>query len=244
MIELKDIRKTFIVGSGKVQAVRGIDLMIERGEFVSIMGASGSGKSTLLNIIGCLDSPSSGVYRLAGDDVAGLADHQLAVIRNRKIGFVFQSFNLIARNTAQKNVEKPLIYRGIGAARRKVMASDMLRKLGLYDRRNHFPSQLSGGQQQRVAIARALVTNPDILIADEPTGNLDSAMGQEIMQLLRGVSDEGRTVVMVTHDRTLAAYSARTIELADGLVVAGPAGQPAAFAAVGAAGPGPEAVTP
>ncbi len=222
MIELVGICKTFTMGSSQVRAVRGIDLTIERGEFVSIMGASGSGKSTLLNIIGCLDAPSSGVYRLGGEDVAGLADHQLAMIRNRRIGFVFQSFNLIARNTAQKNVEKPLIYRGIGAARRKQLAGEMLRKLGLYDRRDHFPSQLSGGQQQRVAIARALVTDPDLLIADEPTGNLDSAMGQEIMQLLRGVSDEGRTVVMVTHDRALAACASRHIALADGRVVAGP----------------------
>lgn len=221
MIELMGISKTFTMGSSQVRAVRGIDLTIERGEFVSIMGASGSGKSTLLNIIGCLDAPSSGVYRLAGEDVAGLADHQLSVIRNLRIGFVFQSFNLIARNTAQKNVEKPLIYRGIGAARRKQLADEMLHKLGLYERRDHFPSQLSGGQQQRVAIARALVTDPDLLIADEPTGNLDSAMGQEIMQLLRGISDEGRTVVMVTHDRALAACASRHIELADGRVVAG-----------------------
>lgn len=220
MIDLKGICKTFNVGSSQVQAVRDIDLTIERGEFVSIMGASGSGKSTLLNIIGCLDSPSSGVYRLAGDDVASLVDHQLAAIRNCKIGFIFQSFNLIARNTAQKNVEKPLIYRGISAVRRKELASEMLHRVGLYDRRDHFPSQLSGGQQQRVAIARALVTDPDLLIADEPTGNLDSVTGQEIMQLLTGLSNEGRTVVMVTHDRALAACASRNIELADGKVVA------------------------
>jgi putative ABC transport system ATP-binding protein len=221
MIKLTGISKTFTMSSSQVQAVRGIDLTIERGEFVSIMGASGSGKSTLLNIIGCLDTPSSGVYRLAGEDVAGLADYQLALIRNRRIGFVFQSFNLIARSTAQKNVEKPLIYRGVSAALRKQLACEMLHKVGLYDRRNHFPSQLSGGQQQRVAIARALVTDPDLLIADEPTGNLDSAMGQEIMQLLRSVNDEGRTVVMVTHDRALAACASRHIELVDGRVVAG-----------------------
>jgi putative ABC transport system ATP-binding protein len=222
MIELKGICKTFSMGSGVVHAVRGVNLKVERGEFVSIMGASGSGKSTLLNIIGCLDSPSSGMYRLAGEDVAGLADLQLAAIRNRKIGFVFQSFNLIARNTAQKNVEKPLIYRGVGAVQREVLASEMLRRLGLYDRRNHYPTQLSGGQQQRVAIARALVTDPDLLIADEPTGNLDSAMGQEIIQLLREVSDEGRTVIMVTHDRKLAAYASHNLKLVDGAVASEP----------------------
>lgn len=218
MIELRGICKTFSMGSGVVHAVRGVNLDIERGEFVSIMGASGSGKSTLLNIIGCLDTPSAGVYRLAGEDIAGLADSQLAAIRNRKIGFVFQSFNLIARNTAQKNVEKPLIYRGIRAAQRAALAKEMLHKLGLYDRRNHYPTQLSGGQQQRVAMARALVTDPELLIADEPTGNLDSAMGLEIIQLLRQVSDEGRTVVMVTHDRMLAAYASRNVRLVDGAV--------------------------
>ncbi len=218
MIELQQIEKNFFVGGGILEVIRGIDLFIGKGEFVAIMGKSGSGKSTLLNIIGCLDSVSSGKYCLSGEDVAVMTDRSLAQIRNRRIGFIFQSFNLIARNTALKNVEKPLIYQGIKASARNERALAMLERVGLSDRAEHLPSQLSGGQQQRVAIARALVTNPDIIIADEPTGNLDSSTGKEIMGLLRAVSREGRTVVMVTHDASLSSYADRIVELADGRV--------------------------
>ncbi|WP_426103516.1 ABC transporter ATP-binding protein [Massilia sp. TSP1-1-2] len=220
MIELAGIEKHFVIGGGTLGVIRGIDLFIGKGEFVAIMGPSGSGKSTLLNIIGCLDTASAGSYRLSGDDVSAMDDRELAAIRNRRIGFIFQSFNLIARNSALKNIEKPLIYQGAGAAERSARAASMLERVGLSNRASHLPSQLSGGQQQRVAIARALVTNPDILIADEPTGNLDSATGRDIMGLLREVSGEGRTVVMVTHDPALAAHADRTIHLADGKVAA------------------------
>jgi putative ABC transport system ATP-binding protein len=220
MIELRAIEKRFTVGGGILDVIRGIDLTIGKGEFVAIMGKSGSGKSTLLNIIGCLDTPSAGRYMLSGSDVSALSDRALADIRNRRIGFIFQSFNLIARNTALRNVEKPLLYQGMEAAERRRRAAEMLERVGLAERAGHLPSQLSGGQQQRVAIARALVARPDILIADEPTGNLDSMTGQDIMGLLRNLSREGKTVVMVTHDPGSGAFADRVINLADGRVSA------------------------
>ena len=218
MIELQGIEKSFSVNGGAVNVIRGLDLRIDKGEFVAIMGRSGSGKSTLLNLIGCLDTPSAGQYRLSGQDVALLGDRDLAAIRSTRIGFIFQSFNLIARNTALKNVEKPLLYQGVGKRQRSARAAAMLERVGLADRVGHYPAQLSGGQQQRVAIARALIANPDLLIADEPTGNLDSSTGIEIMQLLRTLSAEGKTVVMVTHDLGLSSYASRIVDLADGRV--------------------------
>lgn len=219
MIELREIQKHFTLGGGKLEVIRGIDLSIKAGEFVTIMGKSGSGKSTLLNIIACLDRPSAGQYKLFGKEVSCLSDTALSQLRNRHIGFVFQSFNLIARNTALKNVEKPLVYQGLNASERRRKALDMLEKVGLSERSGHSPSQLSGGQQQRVAVARALVTNPGLLIADEPTGNLDSTTSREVMDLLQSICKEGTTVVMVTHDPSLAKYSDRVVELCDGKVL-------------------------
>jgi putative ABC transport system ATP-binding protein len=220
MIDMHGIEKHFVVGGSVLPVIRGIDLAIARGEFVAIMGKSGSGKSTLLNLLGCLDTPSAGQYLLSGADVATMSDRALADIRNRRIGFIFQSFNLIARNTALTNVEKPLLYQGVGRRERTRRASEMMAKVGLSDRHDHLPSQLSGGQQQRVAIARALVADPDILIADEPTGNLDSATGRGILDLLQSLCREGKTLVMVTHDDAIARYADRVVELADGKVAA------------------------
>jgi putative ABC transport system ATP-binding protein len=218
MIEIEGVARVYRMGNVQVHALKGIDLRVEDGEFVAIMGASGSGKSTLMNIVGCLDLPSSGRYLLDGVDVSKLDDDRLAMIRNRKIGFVFQSFNLIPRSSAIHNVEMPLIYAGMGAGRRQ-RAMAALRAVGLADRAKHQPSELSGGQQQRVAIARALVTEPTILLADEPTGNLDSEASHEIMKLLVDLNDEGRTIVLITHEEDLAAYARRVVRLRDGLIV-------------------------
>lgn len=217
MLNLTGIHKTYMMAGKPLHVVRGIDLSINKGEFVLIMGKSGSGKSTLLNIIGCLDIPSSGSYCFAGQNVMTANDAQLALIRNRHIGFIFQNFNLIARNTAATNVGKPLVYQGMSAKIRKIKTAEVLDMVGLSDRANHYPSQLSGGQQQRVAIARSLITAPKLIIADEPTGNLDSSTGKEIIQILRQLNHQGRTVVMVTHDSSLARKSDRIIEMVDGV---------------------------
>jgi putative ABC transport system ATP-binding protein len=218
MITLDAVTKTYRMGRVEVHALRGIDLHVEAGDFVAIMGASGSGKSTLMNIIGCLDVPTSGRYFLDGTDVAKLDDDQLATIRNRKIGFVFQSFNLIPRTTALHNVEMPLIY--AGAQNRRPRALEALEAVGLANRAGHQPTELSGGQQQRAAIARALVTNPAILLADEPTGNLDSVSSVEIMKLLSDLNAEhGRTIVLITHERDIAAFAKRVVELRDGVIL-------------------------
>ena len=218
MITLEAVTKTYSMGRIEVPALRGIDLHVDGGEFVAIMGASGSGKSTLMNIIGCLDVPTSGRYVLDGTDVATLGDDDLAKIRNRKIGFVFQSFNLIPRTTALHNVEMPLIY--AGERGRTERARDALGAVGLADRVHHQPTELSGGQQQRAAIARALVTNPAILLADEPTGNLDTASSVEIMRLLARLNaEQNRTIVLITHEQDIARFARRVVELRDGLVV-------------------------
>jgi putative ABC transport system ATP-binding protein len=218
VITLEAVTKTYRMGRIEVPALQGIDLQVAQGEFIAIMGASGSGKSTLMNILGCLDVPTSGRYLLDGTDVAGLGDDELARIRNRKIGFVFQSFNLIPRTSALHNVEMPLIYAGEGG--RTERARDALGAVGLADRAHHQPTELSGGQQQRAAIARALVTNPAILLADEPTGNLDTVSSVEIMRLLSTLnSEQGRTIVLITHEQDIARFARRVVELRDGRVV-------------------------
>jgi len=218
LIEIEAVTKVYRMGAVEVQALKGVDLRVAEGEFIAIMGASGSGKTTLMNVIGCLDLPSAGRYLLEGVDVRRLNDNQLAAIRNRKIGFVFQSFNLIPRSSAVHNVEMPLIYAGVTGGRRE-RALAALESVGLGDRARHQPSELSGGQQQRVAIARALVTEPAILLADEPTGNLDSESSVEIMRLLQELNEEGRTVVLITHEVEVAAFARRVVRLKDGLVV-------------------------
>jgi len=218
LIELQDIVKTYEMGDVQVQALRGVSLSVEEGAFVAIMGASGSGKSTLMNIVGCLDRPTKGRYTLAGREVSKLGRNELAAIRNHTLGFVFQSFNLLARTSALENVELPLLYGGVHAKERKVRAREALERVGLGSRLDHHPSQLSGGQQQRVAIARALVNRPRVILADEPTGALDSRTSVEVMAILQSLGAEGITVVLVTHEPDIAAYSARTIVMRDGLV--------------------------
>ena len=218
MITLEGITKVYLAGEVEVAALKGISLHIPEGEFVAIMGPSGSGKSTLMNLIGCLDQPSSGRYILDGYDVSALTDDQLAWIRNRKIGFVFQSYNLIPRASAVHNVEMPLIYAGDNQQRRE-RAMAALESVGLLPRASHLPNELSGGQQQRVAFARALVTDQAILLADEPTGNLDSESSVEIMKLLRELNHQGRTIVLITHEPDIAAFAQRVVRLRDGVIV-------------------------
>src|SRR5467141_4113667 len=217
-IRTEDLWKTYQMGSEEVQALRGVSVNIRRGEYVAIMGPSGSGKSTLMNLIGCLDTPTSGKYWLAGRLVSALDDDELAYIRNKEIGFVFQTFNLLPRATALHNVELPLIYAGLGGTARRARATRALERVGLGDRMQHQPNELSGGQSQRVAIARALVNDPSILLADEPTGNLDSTTSQEIMQVFADLHGQGQTIVMVTHEADIAAHAARVVTLRDGLV--------------------------
>jgi putative ABC transport system ATP-binding protein len=221
VIELRDVRKVYQLGELPVTALRGVSLDIAQGEFVALVGPSGSGKSTLMNTLGCLDRPTSGSYRLAGAETIALTNEKRAEVRNRQIGFVFQSFNLLARTTALENVELPLLYRGgMSASERRKHATAILTRLGLGDRLDHQPSQLSGGQQQRVAIARALVNSPSILMCDEPTGNLDSRTSKEIIQLFRNLNSEsGITVILVTHDPDVARTARRIVVLRDGLVV-------------------------
>jgi len=222
LIEIRDITKIYRMGGDiEVHALRGVSLQLDEGELLSIMGPSGSGKSTLMNVLGCLDQPTSGEYYLAGVDVKALNDNALAEIRNRKIGFVFQTFNLLSRTTALQNVELPLIYRGAGGRARRRQATDALEMVGLGDRIGHRPNELSGGEQQRVAIARALATQPDIILADEPTGNLDSRSGAEITAVLQRLNHEmGITIVFVTHDPDIAAHTRRIVRLLDGRIVA------------------------
>ena len=217
-IDVRDVTKTYSLGDVKVEALRGVTFTIDRGEYVAIMGPSGSGKSTLMNLLGCLDRPTSGVYWLDGIDVSTLNDDELAAIRLRKLGFVFQGFNLLARTSALKNVALPLFYAGLGARARNAAATAQLEEVGLGDRVDHKPSELSGGQQQRVAIARALVNDPAVLLADEPTGNLDSQTSEEIMGLFRQLNAGGRTIIMVTHDENIAGHAKRIIRVKDGRI--------------------------
>jgi putative ABC transport system ATP-binding protein len=220
VIEIRGLTKVYTMGEVEVRALAGLDLDVAEGEFIAIMGPSGSGKSTLMNIIGCLDRPTAGTYELDGIDVSSLNRDERAVIRNAKIGFVFQSFNLLARTSALENVELPLLYGELGwsAKQRHDAARDSLSRVGLAGREGHYPSQLSGGQQQRVAIARALVTNPAILLADEPTGNLDSRTSEEIMGIFQQLNDDGKTVVLITHEPDIAQFAKRIVHVRDGLI--------------------------
>jgi putative ABC transport system ATP-binding protein len=218
IIETRDLWKTYVMGSEEIHALRGVSINIERGEYVAIMGPSGSGKSTLMNLIGCLDTPSQGSYLLNGKQVSEMNDNELARIRNEEIGFVFQTFNLLPRASALHNVELPLIYAGVPAKDRQDRAKDALKKVELEERMMHKPNELSGGQRQRVAIARALVNNPSILLADEPTGNLDSKTGVEIMALFDKLHSGGNTIVLVTHEADVAAHAHRIIHIRDGQV--------------------------
>jgi putative ABC transport system ATP-binding protein len=221
IIEMRDIRKVYSKGSVKVEALSGIDFHVERGELVGIVGPSGSGKSTLLNLLGCLDTPTGGEYLLGGEPVASLGRDELAEVRNRRVGFIFQNFNLLPQLTALENVEMPLLFGGVSSKQRREKASELLDQVGLGNRLDHRPSELSGGQMQRVAVARALAMEPDILLADEPTGNLDTSSGSEVFSLLLELWQQGRTVVVVTHDTSLAERVPRLIELRDGQIVSG-----------------------
>ena len=219
VIDIQGITKTYVNGKLSVPVLYGIDLQVNKGEFVSIMGPSGSGKSTFMNILGCLDRPTTGSYRLNGDEVATLSDDELALVRNKQIGFVFQSFNLLTKLTAVENVALPMIYAGMDKKTRNERAAALLASVGLGDRMDHLPSELSGGQRQRVAIARALANNPAIIMADEPTGNLDSKSTIDVMNIFRGLYDEGRTIILVTHEPEIATYASRNVVLRDGLIV-------------------------
>ncbi len=219
LIELRGVTRVYSTGRLEVPALRGVDVDVWPGEFVAIIGHSGSGKTTLMNIIGCLDRPTDGTYRIAGEDVSSFDDDGLARIRSRTIGFVFQNYNLLPRTSALENVATPLLYQGVGRRERLERAKAPLERLGLGDRLTHEPSELSGGQQQRVAIARALVTEPALILADEPTGNLDTASGEEVMAILHELNDEGRTIVLITHEAEVAAKAQRQIHVRDGMIV-------------------------
>jgi putative ABC transport system ATP-binding protein len=218
IIRMDNIRKVYDTGKVKVEALKGIDLDVFPGEFVAIVGPSGSGKSTLMNLVGCLDTPTDGVYEIGGDNVAGVTRDQLAEIRNRRVGFVFQSFNLLPHISAQENVELPMLFGGIGPKERRARAAELLEKVGLGDRLDHKPTELSGGQMQRVAIARALAMKPDILLADEPTGNLDTSSGTDIMSIFNELWKAGSTLVIITHDPALARRASRIVEIRDGRI--------------------------
>ena len=218
IIRMQGIRKVYDTGKVTVEALKGIDLDVARGEFLAIVGPSGSGKSTLMNLVGCLDTPTEGTYAIGGEDVAGMSRDQLASVRNRRVGFVFQSFNLLPQISALENVEMPMLFGGVPAKKRRERAEALLSRVGLAERMEHKPTELSGGQMQRVAVARALAMEPDILLADEPTGNLDSASGSDVMSLFSELWAQGRTLVVITHDRTLAARAGRVVELHDGKV--------------------------
>ena len=219
LIEIRNLVKTYQMGDTAVRALDGVDLDLDRGEYVAIMGPSGSGKSTLMNLIGCLDTPTSGSYRLNNQAVSDLNDDELARIRNKEVGFVFQTFNLLSRTSALENVEVPLVYAGVSRKERHRKAKEMLEAVGLADRMHHQPNELSGGQRQRVAVARALVNGPSILLADEPTGNLDSKTGTEIMDLIDKLNKAGNTIVLVTHEEDIAAHARRVVRLRDGKVI-------------------------
>jgi putative ABC transport system ATP-binding protein len=218
LIEIKQITKIYEMGDEKLYALSGVDLIIEKNEYVAIMGPSGSGKSTLMNIIGCLDTPTSGDYILNGKDVHEMDDNELAEIRNKEIGFVFQTFNLLPRSNALHNVELPLVYSGLSKSERIRRAEEALASVGLTDRMSHKPNELSGGQRQRVSVARALINNPSIILADEPTGNLDTKTGEEIMELFRELNNKGNTIIIVTHEEDIAKHANRIVKIRDGMI--------------------------
>lgn len=218
IIRIQGITREYVMGTQIVRALRGVDLEVQRNEYIAIMGPSGSGKSTLMNLIGCLDTPTAGTYILNNKDVSHLSDNELAAVRNKEIGFIFQTFNLLPRSTCLANVELPLIYSGMGSSQRRQRAKEILENVGLGDRIHHKPNELSGGQRQRVAIARALINNPSILLADEPTGNLDSKTGTEIMRLFEKLHAAGNTIILVTHEEDIASHAHRIVRLRDGLV--------------------------
>jgi len=227
LLRMRDVRKTYSTGAVAVEALRGVDLEVEGGSYVAIMGPSGSGKSTLMHILGCLDVPTSGTYELGGVDVSNMTEAEWAEVRNRQIGFVFQQFNLLASMTALRNVELPLVYAGVGRAERRERALEALRRVGLADRVDHRPGELSGGQQQRVSVARALVTDPTLILADEPTGNLDSVSTRDVLALFHELHTAGRTIVLITHEADVARQARRVVRIDDGLLSEGTVGEPA-----------------